>query len=320
MTDTTTRDPRLDTHWLPALERLVPVPAEHRAASLDLPAAARELGCGPDVVAALVAAGLPAERGRMDLHDVMNLGLASGTGRSTAELGERRLMSLAAGDPVGWVGDRSWLIAFSAACSAPDCTVPARPLPPAPELAGGGLEQWRPDGDAAEAVLTTRGRVDEPRTAAVRDIYDDLLAALGSGRYRYGWVPASMTAAQAAALGTVNCVVATELLAAAASAAGVEARTRTGMLLGLVGIRHAWTEVREEDRWLPLDPVLAFLAGRTPGASPEFAGFCRGSTTNRLLPWDLPARAGIVQHDCAVGGHAALDCRPRPRLPEGRRQ
>jgi Transglutaminase-like superfamily len=309
---TATGDPRLDTRWRPALQRLVLVPAEHRAASVDLPSAARELGCGPDVLSALVDAGLPAPDGRLDLHDVMNLGLLSGTGRSTAELGERRLMSVATGDPAGWLGERRWRIAFSAQCPQPRCAAPARPLPPAPELAGGRLHGWHPASAEAEAELSTRGRRDEPRTTAVRAVHDDLLAALTAGRYRYGWVPASMTAPEAAALGTVNCVVAAELLVAAATEAGIEARTRTGMLLGLVGVRHAWTEVREEDRWLPLDPVLAYLAGRTPGSNPQFAGFCRGSTANRLLPWDLPARAGIVEHDCALGGQAVLGCRPRP--------
>lgn len=314
----TSADPRLATHWLPALARLVPVPAEHRAATVDLPDAARELGCPPDVPAALVSAGLPAEPTadgpRLDLHDVMNLGLLSGTGRSSAELGERRLMGLAAGDPDRWVAAKTWRISLSAACPA-GCAAPVRPPQPAPETTGGELHEWLPDpADPAEvqAVLTTRGRLDAPRTPAVREIHDELYDALASGRRRYGWLPASMDVPTADAFGTVNCVVAAGLMAQRAAEAGLTARTRKGVLIGLVGVEHAWTEVREDDRWVPLDPVLAFLAGRTPGSGGAFADFCRGSTPNRLLAWDLPADRDFVQHDCAGRARAALRLRLMP--------
>jgi len=310
--------PSLDTHWLPALDHLVPVPAAFREVSLDLPTAARELGCSPEVLTALVAAGLPAEHGsdgpRFDPHDVMNLGLLSGTGRSSAELGERRLMRLATGTAAEWVIERNWRIAFSASCSAAGCTDVARPVRPAPELLGGRLTQWRADladPSAVQAVLSTRGRLDTVRTGAVREIYDDLLDALRTGHYRYGWVPRKMSAdASVDVFGMMNCMVAAASMRDRAAAAGIAARIRRGVLLGFVGVEHAWTEVLEEDRWVALDPVLGLLAGRTPGSNPEFADFCRGSLSNRLLTWD--GDGALTEHRCSAGGLASLSCRPTP--------
>lgn len=318
MTAETISGPSLDSHWLPALEHLVPVPSAFREVTLDLPAAARELGCSPEILMALVAAGLPAEHDtdgpRFDPHDVMNLGLLSGTGRSSAELGERRLMRLAAGTPAEWVVQRTWRIAFAASCSEAGCTEVALPVRPAPELLGGEVTQWHPDPanpSEVQAVLSTRGRLDTARTAAVREIYDDLLDALRTGRYRYGWVPTKLSADPSVdVFGIMNCMVAAASMRERAAAAGMDARIRRGVLLGFVGVEHAWTEVFEEDRWVALDPVLGLLAGRTPGSNPEFAGFCRGSLSNRLLIWD--GDGALTEHRCGTGELARLSCRPTP--------
>ncbi|MFD9069062.1 transglutaminase domain-containing protein [Streptomyces lasiicapitis] len=309
-------------HWLPAVERLIAVPEEFREPVLDLAKAAQQLGTDEALVESLVGAGLPAddtpEGLRLDYHDVMNLGLQAGLGCSLAELGERQCMRLAAGRPESWQAARTTRIRLTATCSVPDCRgTPPQPAAPAPRLFGGELDDWSPDlhqAGAVVATVTTRGRSDAPRTAAVRRIHDDLLAGLVCREYQYGWVPEALRAlpATAAANRTVDCVVAAHLMREAAHEAGLRARTRRGFLLGLVGVEHAWTEVFEEGRWLPLDPVLAFLAQRHPASSIRFCDFTRGSVHNKVLAWDRSIEEALADHDCPSGGRVKVDCRQLP--------
>ncbi|WAZ22910.1 transglutaminase domain-containing protein [Streptomyces cinnabarinus] len=323
----TTTAAELWRNWLPAVERLVPVPAEFRVATLAHQEAARELAIDEGVLENLVGAGFPAEDTpdglRYDYHDVMNLGLQSGLGRSLAELGERQCMRLAAGQPESWLTERVTRLRLTAACSAAGCTscvtVPA-PAEPAPKLYEGRLTEWaREEAGSMVATVTTRGHRDAPRTGAVRRIHDDLLDRLVSGEYQYGWVPEALRARPAAAIEhrTVDCVVAAWQMQRWAEEAGVRARTRRGFLLGLVGVEHAWTEVFEEGRWLLLDPVLGYLGSRHRATHPEFADFTRGSVHNRLLAWDRSVDESLADHDCVAGGHVRVDCRqiPAARTP-----
>ncbi|MDL2078746.1 transglutaminase domain-containing protein [Streptomyces sp. GXMU-J15] len=327
----TTAPPRRTTtaaefwqHWLPAVERLVPVPEEHRSATVGHEEAARELALDPDVLEHLVGAGFPAEDTpdglRYDYHDVMNLGLQSGLGRSLAELGERQCMRLAAGQPEGWLTERVTRIRLTATCDAAGCSscvTPPVPAEPAPKLYEGRLTEWAKDPERPDSMLatvTTRGHRDAPRTDTVRRIHDDLLERLVSGEYQYGWVPEALRSRPAEAIGhrAVDCVVAAWQMQKWAEEAGVRARTRRGFLLGLVGVEHAWTEVFEEGRWLLLDPVLAYLGSRHKATHPEFADFTRGSVHNRLLVWDRSVDESLADHDCVAGGHVRVDCRQLP--------
>ncbi|MBC3988216.1 transglutaminase domain-containing protein [Streptomyces sp. AC563] len=302
------------------VERMIPVPAGHRDARLDVDEAAHQLGCDSELVELLVAAGFPAEetpRGpRFDYHDVMNLGLQSGTGKSVAELGERSCMRLATGRPESWTTARTWRVRLAASVEGSPETVVV-PLPPAPKVLGGELLAWQADVDGpgtAEARLTTRGLVDSPRTDAVRDIHDQLLDELATGVYQYGWIPGTLRAEPRTALAhrMADCVVSAWLMRERAEEAGLRARTRKGFLLGLIGVEHAWTEVYEEGRWLVLDPVLAYLGGRQRNTAPEFADFCRGSIHNRVLAWDRTAEEPLADHVSANGERILVDCRPLP--------
>ncbi|MEU9730993.1 transglutaminase domain-containing protein [Streptomyces sp. NPDC048002] len=308
-------------HWLPAVERLVQVPAEFRSARLPHQEAARELAVDEAVLENLVGAGFPAEETDeglfYDSHDVRNLGLQAGLGRSLAELGERQCMRLAGGQPEQWLTERVTRLRLSAVCSAPGCTALAEPAVPAPKLYEGRLTEWaKEDGRPGSmlAAVTTRGHRDAPRTDTVRRIHDDLLDRLVSGAYQYGWVPEALRARPAAAIEhrTVDCVVAAWQMQRWAEEAGVRARTRRGFLLGLVGVEHAWTEVFEEGRWLLLDPVLAYLGSRHRATHPEFADFTRGSVHNRLLAWDRSVDESLAEHACDFGGHVRVDCRQLP--------
>ncbi|MDT9701487.1 transglutaminase domain-containing protein [Streptomyces sp. P17] len=325
----TTTAAELWLNWLPAVERLVAVPEEFRVARLSHEEAARELAIDEAVLENLVGAGFPAEDTpdglRYDYHDVMNLGLRSGLGRSLAELGERQCMRLAAGQPEQWLTERVTRIRLTATCDAAGCTsCVTTPVPaePAPKLYEGRLTEWsKEEGRPGSmlATVTTCGHRDAPRTETVRRIHDDLLDRLVSGEYQYGWVPESLRARPATAIEhrAVDCVVAAWQMQRWAEEAGVRARTRRGFLLGLVGVEHAWTEVFEDGRWLLLDPVLAYLGSRHRSTHPEFADFTRGSVHNRLLAWDRSVDESLADHDCVAGGHVRVDCRglPAARTP-----
>ncbi|MER6627352.1 transglutaminase domain-containing protein [Streptomyces sp. NPDC000987] len=299
--------------WLGALDRLRRVPGPYFRATLDVTEAAKQLGASAETVHALIDAGLPAEEGsggpRLDYHDVANLGLAAGLGRSLGELAEGRMLRMAAGEPEGWVKERTWRLRLTAPCDADGCPG-ERPTAPEPELLDGTLLDFADAGDHIVATVVTRGLPDAPRTAAVRAVYDDLLAELDDGTYQFGWLPHRLRAlpATAAAHGMVDCRVAAWIMERRAREAGLAARVRVGFVLGLVGVEHAWTEVLEGDRWLPLDPVLAFLARRHRTSNPAFTDFCRGSVHNRLLAWPAAADRPLVAHDCAHGGRVTLAC------------
>lgn len=306
--------------WLGAVATLRPVPERYFAPTLDVPEAARQLGCPAGVIEELVRAGLPSadspDGPLLDYHDVMNVGMAAHTGRSLAEQAERRCMRMAAGDPGKWIEPRTWRVRLGAPCTEPDCAG-AFPAAPTPELLGGALLEYQPSESTAheaDAVVATRGRRDEPRTRAVREVYDDLLSGLTTDRYRYSWLPHALRAdpAQAAELGVADCVIAAWIMQRHAESAGLEARTRKGYLIGLVGVEHAWTEVLEEGRWLALDPILAFLGLRQPGSDPGFTDFCRGSVHQRLLAWDRRADEPITDHACPRGGRIAYRCSQLP--------
>ncbi|MDQ2958067.1 MAG: transglutaminase domain-containing protein [Actinomycetota bacterium] len=312
--------PETDQQWLDAVDRLQPVPAAYRVGTISLTEAAKQLGCSVEQVAALIEAGLPAEQTpdgpMLDYHDVSNIGLVSGTGKSLAEQSERRLMRMAAGSPDAWLAERSWRIKLIAECTADDCTGEP-PAAPAPELLDGRLRQLdRDSGQSCEAIaeFDTRGGHDEPRTAAVRAVFDELFTGLTTGYYQFSWLPRTLRAepAVAARHRMVDCVVAAWLMRERAAGAGLQARTRKGYLLGMIGVEHAWTEVLEEGRWLPLDPILAFLALRQPASNPEFTSFCRGSVHNRLLGWPAAADEPLTEHACAHGGRLQESCRQLP--------
>ncbi|MEV7022097.1 transglutaminase domain-containing protein [Kitasatospora sp. NPDC093558] len=310
-------------HWLPAVDRIIPVPDEYRSPRLDLAEAARELGTTEELLELLVGAGLPAaetaDGPRFDYHDIMNLGLSTGLGRSLAELGERQCLRLAAGQPQAWLTERTTRIRLTATCSAPGCDG-TPPLPAAPRPEGGRLDGFAADPNEPGSVIatvTTVGAADAPRSETVRRIHDDLLDLLLTGEYQYSWLPDALRERPATAWEnrTVDCVIAAWRMREQARAAGLEARTRRGFLLGLVGVEHAWTEVLEDGRWLPLDPVLAFLASRHKASNPDFSRFTCGSFHNRLLAWDRSIEQSLADHTCPHGGRVRVDCRQLPPAP-----
>jgi hypothetical protein len=302
--------------WRRAAQALIPTPAPYRRHSVGAREARQLLRCDDDALAELAAAGLAAEdagEARFDYYDLMNLGLLAGTGRSLPELGERSTMQLARGSRADWSAEYTWHLRVEATCSQPRCPDPPAPTRPCPEEYGGRCTGWEP-GDGGRwtaATVTLRGAGGEVAAPAAREAYAEVVEALADGRWVYAWLPPGLRADWRAAVAnrTLDCVTTSLLVQQRCLDAGLTARTRSGVILGLVGVAHAWAEVREEGGWRVLDPLLAHLAGRHPASSPDFAAFCRGHLGNRVLPWARAADEPVVPHDCPLGGRPTLATR-----------
>lgn len=315
----TTASHALTDQWSAALAGLVPVPARHRERAVSQVEALGILGCSQATLEGLVEGGLPvagtdaAGEPLFEFYDLINVGLYSGSGASLGELGESVLMRFAAEPPDRWLGKRRWEITCGYSCQAtgfPDgeWTI-ARPRP---DVSDGSTDTWgRPEasgGSEREFLTEARGliqlqgvrrQVVAPR---IRRAFWEWLDDIAVGhRLRFQWLPQSIRREPelARGLGLIECVSASLMLETEVRTLGFEARTRTGHVLGLVSVEHAWTEFRDDDdQWKFLDPILAVVAQRTGRPHPDFAEFCLGSIANRVVPWDCPAGEALAVHHC----------------------
>jgi heptaprenyl diphosphate synthase len=304
--------------WREAAPAVRPVPAAYARPAVDRLEACRILGYElraidwsreVDWLCQLLPSTSTEDGERYEYHDVANLALAARTGRSMPEQAESMVLRFARNDPATWSGPRRWRLQLRWTCSAPDCPGGRWELP-APELAAPDrLVSWEVAGGTVTGEVELHGRVGQLAGAA-GTLYDGTLARLQGGDLAYQWMPEPMRWTLEAALAnrTMDCVSTSLLLEREAAAAGLRTRVRRGLLLGPVTIEHVWPEVEQDGRWLPLDPVLAFLDrrvnGRRPGAG--LAAFCRGSLVNRLLPLPYERGEPLARHDCPAGGTPTL--------------
>jgi len=309
--------------WTAAGEVVFTLPA-FRERTMTAADAVQWLQCSSAELDALAAAGLPVvgcdrESGDAlyDSHDVINVGLAAARGASSAELGQRSLLRYAADEPATWIDPANWSVTCSYSCDlGPGCVDGSWQVgEPALAAFGGMLVNWAVDPVPAAGMIRGRqvkihasfaavGSVRKVVAQEIKAVYDDALNRLCSGRLRYQWLPSRLRRDPVAAieLGVADCLALSLHLAANLERSGFEATTRTVTALGLVGIDHAWVEVRDVDRnWKILDPVFAYLALSMRRTRPEFREFCCGSASSRVLPWRRTAREGVVSHHCAHG-------------------
>ena len=323
--------------WRAAAPAVHPVPAAYARPELDRLEACRVLGYElrtidwsreVDWLCEILPAASTPDGERYEYHDVANLALAARTGRSMPEQAESMVLRFARNDPATWSGPRRWRVQLMWTCTAPDC--PGGPWTlPTPELEPPDrLLSWETGERATAATVAgeveLHGGTGELGDAAGR-LYDETLARLRNGDLAYQWMPEPMRWTLDAALAnrTMDCVSTSLLLEREAAAAGLVTRVRRGLLLGPVTIEHVWAEVDQDGRWLPLDPVLAFLDRRINGrrAPADLATFCRGSLVNRLLPLPYERGEPLAGHDCPRGGAgtlAVLAHSPRPTREERR--
>ncbi|MEW5626600.1 hypothetical protein AB1388_08530 [Streptomyces hydrogenans] len=304
--------------WLDALHRIVPTPDRYLRFDTDRDSALAVMRCSPEVLDRLMEAGLrhrtEGDRVLFDDSDIRNVAAASGSGGSVLELVQRYLFRFAVSDPSEWTDARAWAIRNLGACpDDPGCREPWQFAPlAAGDFAGRSWDERVTDGpvDArgatvdghpplAEFTATVRtvGAVRRVRDPLVRDTFHTSLQEMRTGRMYYQAMPTELRndPEAARANGTANCISVSLHLERVFTDAGLEARTRKGYLMGILGSDHSWVEVREDGEWKVVDPVFALL-GLRQGASEEFVEFCLGSVPNRLVPCDCPADLETVRH------------------------
>ncbi|MFE3029683.1 hypothetical protein [Nocardia tengchongensis] len=300
---------------LTALTQLIPVAVEFQERRIDRNRFAQIIGHDTAVVDALVEHGFPHEicdrSQTFEYCDAVNLALHARLGCSIPETAESVMLRYAGAPSATWVGPARWRVGWKITAARgseleirmPDASVwgganlslevDGVPGPP-----GGAVRAAGGTDVLVAAEVRTQGQAMTVRSPLVRGWYDRVLADLAEGALVYQWMPARLQRDPEAFLsrGTLDCVATSLLIARWAAAAGVEARTRRGVVLGLMGVEHTWTEVRDIDgHFKPLDPIFAHLVSRKGADAGEFTEFCAGSVPNRFLPFRIAAAEPIVK-------------------------
>ncbi|MET9857357.1 transglutaminase domain-containing protein [Streptomyces sp. NPDC006450] len=307
------------------LDRFLAVPAGAARYDTDATAAALWLCTLPEYVIALGEKhGLPfvcdAERGPLfERADLINVGLMSGSGRTTLEVALRFALGFSAGPAEEWLGARDWLVTVRLPAEetgrhrvrVPDVQAPGVRLLPSQglRLPAHGAEFDHQGHQAAVRITGARGRVRDVRAG---EVYREMLADLFARRVVYQCVaePLRMDHHRAWEAGMADCIVVSRVITDRLRAVGLRARARRGYLLGVVASEHAWCEVWEDGRWKPVDVGLAFIPRRFPGGQDfpetrEFTADCFGSRLNRLLPC-VGEGAGSLLHDTVADEPLAM--------------
>lgn len=306
--------------WHASLAGLFAVPAPHRVADIDRTLALEMLRCPPWLLDELVSAGLPHDQRpdgiHFDRHDLINLALHSGSGASMPERAVRFALRWMREDPRSWTVPLRWSWQIELACDRPGgCG--ANPVSAhtrlRPEINDGAIERWENTGAmrATEeeyvfsgpgpvsfgGLLRTEGQLMELRSPRLREITGEFLAA----GYRWARLPKVVQAdyESVMAAGVAPCVTASLFLEREYRAAGYSAVSRSGWILGMLDLAHAWVEVLDDDGVTKtVDVVFDRLSRHAEGAHPELARAALGSRINRILPTAAGAGVAHSRHEC----------------------
>jgi len=308
----------IETPWSAAMATVRRLPARLRDDPITAEQARLVLRCPPAEVDDLVEAGWTTgtdDEGRplFDSHEIMNLGLHSGRGRSLPELGSHPVRRLADSHVSALSEPRHWNVSvFTSHSACPACTMRECDVQIAevdrscvPDWRGWDLSR-RPDSRPGASPArhyqahgrgTVEGAVELLRNDAAR-------AAVGTilNSFTYQFLPAraQRDTRLLEDLRVVDCVGAAHLLAAWLRPEGIRVDIRYGLLMFPVGSGvHAWLELLDDDgRTKRLDPTLAMLSTGRPHE--RHVELLCGSTLNVVLPLaDNPLAARAVDHACA---------------------
>ena len=304
--------------WQESLAALYPVPAPHRVQDVDRRTALEMLRCGPAVLDGLLAAGLPHARRPdgpwFDRHDLVNLALGSGSGWTMPERAVQFALRWMREDPKTWTDQLEWTYEITLSCPDGCGGGEFRHSRMLPELHGGALVDQAttpPAGvDGGDLVwsrpatlrgrLVTRGELLSLRAPRLRRITADFLA----GGHRWARMPKAVQADYETVLaaGYAPCVTASLFLEREYRAAGYEAFARSGWILGMLDLAHAWVEVVDDDGVTKVvDPALERLSAHSGGPHPGLAAAALGSRSNRMLPTAAGAGRPQARHACPGG-------------------
>ncbi|HTJ66809.1 MAG TPA: hypothetical protein VL551_04705 [Actinospica sp.] len=317
--------------WLDSLERLCRIPEEFREEVLPRTAALEMLRCGPETFDLLLEAGLPhgGEEGSelFDRLDLVNLALYSGSRESVPEQTMGYALRWMHDDPATLSTPRRWTYSVELSCDRADGACGADPTwsiaLPTPDVHGGWVESLEigpagarltetdivgsgPGGLRASGVMVTSG---ERRTIRSKQLLD-IVTEYSHGDYRWARLPEELMARPELVLsqGYAPCIAACLDLEAKCRAAGFEARTRRGWIMGMLDLAHSWLEVVDEDGAVKtVDPAFVLLARQhAERPHPDIEAAFTGSLLNRLMP--TPHRA-----DQPINGHTCGGTRRRPK-------
>ncbi|MFL6130542.1 MAG: hypothetical protein ACJ73E_15950 [Mycobacteriales bacterium] len=291
--------------WPDAVRGLVPIPAPHAEPSMPVADVQAALRCSPAEVARLLDAGFPlhaVDGGLLaDPRDVFNLAIASGSGRTIAEVSTAFALRFAAGGAC-WRGERRWRLELELQCPQDGGAWLVWPL--AGDPAGTAAPLDLADAGRYTGVQVAAGDAGRLRSPELRRTVADALRR----RPRYVRVPVqlSLDADWMARHDLVDCISGTSALGRAFGERGHRVRYRSGWLAGPVASEHSWLEVFDDDgRWKSVDLAFHVLARRLLGARVHPEVFL-GSRPDRLLRTDCPFAEPLAAHlRCTAG----IDCR-----------
>ncbi|MFE2979029.1 hypothetical protein [Streptomyces sp. NPDC059258] len=306
---------------LKALDSLYAMPDDYREFTVERAAALDILRCGERQLDLLVGSGLQCERAgdglRFDRYDLFNVALGAQSGRSLPEISMRYALRWMQGGPATWTEPLDWAFEVELTCPRDGgCGTDPRwqHAQLTPETAGGGLLDWRTEPEnlpvrdgwvvhegpgpvRLTGRLRTRGEALDVVSPRLREIVADFLA------HDYGWarMPEALQAddARVLAAGMAPCITASRFLEREFRAAGYEARTRRGWLLGVLDLAHSWVEVVDDDGIVKcVDIAFRKLTEYAQNPHPELIDACVGFRFNRLLPLSIPAEGVMAHHRC----------------------
>ncbi len=297
--------------WLLALSELVAVPAREARPVVPLSAGRAYLGCSHAAWDALLAAGLPVHDGGLDRHDLLNLAMAVGAGRSVPEVYTRREIGFVTGDVSSWCEVKRWRVTIRLSCVASEATPcggderwtvwPPLPWPDKP--AARDVEPRQIAGGAAEIAFDAEvgGRVERPVSPRLIAVVREYLAE-GRRFFRLpdavAGVPSWMHERR-----LFDCMRGSLDLCERVRDIGMQATVRHGWLAALVASPHAWLEVVDDDGAVKtIDIALRASAGQVYPELTAFQDFCLGSRCNRLIETGCPTDREIVEHTCGSPG------------------
>lgn len=294
---------------LEALERVVPVPAEHRT-WISEDAAIDCLRCDRSELLAARDAGLATRAEDYERYDVLNLALAEGKQHTQIEREMVFFGRLLRSHGRDWTSPFDYQIVAEARCPREaDCQDGQWLIAPSipgvrwmSKESGSGYAVW-------EGSITLEGRCEPILSPLIARVWDEFLVS-----YRYQFTPYSLAndVVRTRERKVGDCFALSRVLADELNVARGNAVVVPGYIYGgSRARRHMWVEVLDDDGAMKsLDPSMALLAESY--FTEEFRGHCFGSRLNRIIRLESEADFN-VNHICSEGAvrtHAALRLKP----------
>jgi len=239
------------------IARLREIPDAERTFTVGPEQAEREFGFDPQAVWELITRGLPHADGEAGpllwISDVQYLGLRLGCARVYQGVLNR------------WASALTSLSARAQTPVAIRCRAYAEPGTTVELRAPGGERVRGAAGAPLSFETTMRGQL-PPLPPRLARALAPLLAGYAAYDFCWLWPPLETNLDWVRRTRIANCRAAAGLLVEEAPALGIEARLAYGLLLAPpYSTPHNWAEVRTDDGWVALDPLLLSLLSRFAG-------------------------------------------------------